>query len=86
MSDLELGCWYDFGEATCQLPDDHDGPHEPTPDNEVWVTLTDEQRPLRPNVTPVVQPVMRLRGVVLAVALSIPWWVGAYQIVRWILQ
>lgn len=86
MSGLELGCWFDFGKATCQLPDEHDGPHEPTPDSEVWVSLTDEQRPLRPNVTPVVQSPIRPGSVLLSVVLSIPWCVGAWQILRWIIR
>jgi hypothetical protein len=84
MSDLELGCWFDMGDAVCLLPDEHDGPHQPTPDSEIMVSLVSKR--LRPDVTPVTQPPIGLRGVVLSVTLSIPWWIGAYQIIRWILR
>lgn len=40
--------------------------------------------PLRPNVTPVNQPAIRLLPLLFAVLLSVPWWIGAWQIVRWI--
>ena len=87
MGDLGLGCWFDMGDATCQLPDDHDGPHEPTPDSEIFVELvetTNEPAPLRPNVTPVVSPPIRVRGVLLGVVLTIPWWIGVWHILKWI--
>ena len=38
----ELHCWFDFGDSrTCVLLDEHDGPHEPTPDNDILITLAD---------------------------------------------
>ncbi len=87
MSDLELGCWFDMGDATCQLPDDHDGAHEPTPDSEIFVELvetTNEPALLRPDVTPVTPPPIRLAPALLSVVLSIPWFIGLWQIVRWV--
>lgn len=41
---------------------------------------------LRPNVTPVNRPAMRLGSTLLLIVLSIPWFVGVWQIVRWILR
>lgn len=33
-------CWYDFENGhTCMLPDEHDGPHEPTPDSDILISL-----------------------------------------------
>ncbi|KKN15589.1 hypothetical protein LCGC14_0984390 [marine sediment metagenome] len=88
MSDMEIACWFDMGRSTCLLPDDHDGPHEPTPDSEIFVELVDKPTTepvlLRPDVTPVVSPTIRLPGILVGVVLSIPWWIGLWHIVRWI--
>ena len=87
MSDLGLGCWFDMGDAVCLLPDDHDGAHEPTPDDEIFVELvetTNEPAPLRPNVTPVVSRAFRPRAMLLSVVLPIPWLIGVWHIVQWI--
>ena len=42
-------CWFDFHTMlpghTCMLPDGHDGPHEPTSDSDILISLvpnTDE--------------------------------------------
>ena len=87
MSDLTLACWFDMGDATCMLPDDHDGPHEPTPNNEIWVSLPpNETRRLRPDVTPVAHPTIGVVPALLLGVLSVPWWIGMWQIVQWILQ
>lgn len=36
-------CWFGFddGEHTCLLLDGHDGPHEPTPDDEIVVSVVE---------------------------------------------
>ncbi len=39
---------------------------------------------VRPNVTPVVQSALRPLPLLLATAMSIPWWVGAWTIWRWV--
>ncbi len=37
-----LRCWFDFQDShTCMLPNDHDGPHEPTPDKDIIIRLAD---------------------------------------------
>jgi hypothetical protein len=37
----ELNCWFDFEDGhTCMLPDEHEGPHEPTPDSDIIIRLT----------------------------------------------
>ncbi len=66
------------------LPFDHDGPHVPTPHDEIWIEVVTEQRPLRPNVTPINQPAIGVLPIVTLCVLSVPWWVGVWQIVRWI--
>ena len=39
---LDLDCWFDFGDGhTCMLPDEHDGPHEPTADSEIIIRLVE---------------------------------------------
>ena len=50
-------------------------------------SYTDDQiqgigRPLRPNVPPVNQPPIGLLPLLIAVLLSLPWWVGVWTIVR----
>ena len=39
--DRELLCWYSFkdGHHTCILLADHDGPHEPMPDEDIVIRL-----------------------------------------------
>ncbi len=34
-------CWFDFKDdtATCMMPKSHDGPHQPTSDNNILVSL-----------------------------------------------
>ena len=32
-------CWFDFGDHTCMLADGHDGPHEPTSDDDILISL-----------------------------------------------
>ncbi len=39
-------CWFDFGNHTCMLADKHDGPHEPTSDNDILISL-DPADPLK---------------------------------------
>ncbi len=39
---------------------------------------------LRPNVTPVTPPAIKLIPLLIIVIATIPWWVGVWQIVRWI--
>lgn len=34
-----MTCFFTDGDATCILPDEHDGPHELTPDDEILVSL-----------------------------------------------
>ncbi len=42
MSDLY--CWFDFKDGhTCMLPKGHDGPHEPTSDDDIMIRLADPQ-------------------------------------------
>lgn len=37
-----LDCWFDFEDGhTCIAPAGHDGPHEPTPDDEIVIQLAD---------------------------------------------
>lgn len=37
---MALHCWFDFEDGhTCMLEDGHDGPHEPTADDEIVVTF-----------------------------------------------
>ncbi|KKK69014.1 hypothetical protein LCGC14_2938290 [marine sediment metagenome] len=89
MSYLELGCWFDMGDATCLLPDEHDGAHEPTPDNEIFIELvdkptTDNPVSLRPDVTPVTPRAFQPRTMLLSVVLPIPWLIGVWHIVQWI--
>ena len=40
--------------------------------------------PLRPNVTPVNPPPIGVGPLILVAVASIPWWIGVWQIVRWI--
>ncbi len=44
------------------------------------------RRPLRPNVTPETPPIIRLIPLIAIIVASIPWFVGAWQIGRWILK
>ncbi len=43
-----------------------------------------QPHPLRPDVTPVTPPPIRLAPALLSVVLSIPWFIGLWQILRWI--
>lgn len=37
-----MSCWFDFEDGhTCVLPRGHPGPHEPTPDVEIIISVTD---------------------------------------------
>ena len=37
---MTLHCWFDFEDGhTCMLIDEHDGPHEPTPDSDILISL-----------------------------------------------
>ncbi len=47
---------------------------------------TDNVRLLRPNVTPVTPPAIRFGPLLITVIAMIPWWVGAWQIVRWLFR
>ncbi len=43
MNVTPLHCWFDFEDGnTCMLVDEHDGEHEPTPDNEIVVSFVEE--------------------------------------------
>lgn len=42
--------------------------------------------PLRPNVTPHNEPIIRVGPLLTAAVLSIPWWLGVWHIVLWIIQ
>ncbi len=42
--DSEPLCWTNIGSnATCMMPADHDGPHEPTPDEDIIIRLADDK-------------------------------------------
>ncbi len=44
------------------------------------------RRPLRPNVTPETPPIIRLVPLIAILIASVPWFIGAWQIGRWILK
>lgn len=40
----KLHCWFDFEDGhTCMLPNSHDGSHQPTPDEEIIISIVDPQ-------------------------------------------
>jgi hypothetical protein len=49
---MRVKCWFDFDDAewetgtpghTCMLPDGHEGPHEPTPDDQIIISFVGDK-------------------------------------------